>query len=153
MPCRLFTNMMAQRGHSADTVAVKDQKYSAASFSRLYLTPDKQATTHQLRCPSSSTVAQNVRLSSAVPPVNNHDGSNGSWGRYGSCQGPKLLCSLDDTHHARAQLSAGLCAPPPSRASSAPPVVAIAVAFSAVQLACSTVSPLLGPSAPRAHVR
>jgi hypothetical protein len=144
---------MAQRGHGANTVGVKDQKYSVASDSRLCLTPDKQATTPQLRCPSSSTVAQNVSLCSAVPPVNNHDGSNGSWGRYGSCQGPKLLCSLDDTHHARAQLSAGLCAPPPSRASSAPPVVVITVACSAVQLACSAASPLLGPSAPRAHVR
>ena len=153
MPCRLITNMMAQRGHGANTVGVKDHNYSAVSVSRLYLTPDKKAITHQQRCPSSSTVAQIVRHCSAVPPVNNHDGLNGSWGRYGSSQRPKLLCSLDDTHHARAQLSAGFCAPPPSRASSAPPVVVIAVACSAVQLACSTASPLRGPSAPRAHVR
>ena len=73
--------MMDQMGHGADTVAVKDRNYYAASVSRLYLTPDKQARrTHQQRRPSSSAVAQNVRLSSAVSPVNNHDGSNGSWG-------------------------------------------------------------------------
>ena len=46
--------------------------------SRLYLTPDKKATTHQQRCPSSSTVAQNVCLSSAVPPDHKYDGSKRS---------------------------------------------------------------------------